>query len=223
MIQVNVRARLSASDLQLVLLLLSRGSARRRAQLERRLAAEGPDVLLDAQELPERLLAVRTILVPSEPLFHYVMIRHALLRAGVDDRDVTDYLAAMVIAFGQRDRAWRVDWHDDHVHRYLVDIVADLEASHGERRFRVMLHLGDYALWVAGLFPAYVAARQTRAGGPTLSYYDALGRRGYALASEHQLADRYGLERILHSAADHFTVVRGALNDLSARVLFPAA
>ena len=46
MIRANTRGRLSAADLQLVLLLLSRGSAHRRAYLERRLEAEGPDPLL---------------------------------------------------------------------------------------------------------------------------------------------------------------------------------
>ena len=69
MIRANTRSRLTAADLQLVLLLLSRGSAHRRAWLERRLALEGPDALLDAPELAERLLAVRTLLAPSEPLF----------------------------------------------------------------------------------------------------------------------------------------------------------
>ena len=53
MIRANARGRLTAADLQLVILLLSRGSAHRRASLERRLAAEGPDPLLDAPELLE--------------------------------------------------------------------------------------------------------------------------------------------------------------------------
>ena len=131
MIRANARGRLTAADLQLVILLLSRGSAHRRASLERRLAAEGPDPLLDAPELLERLLTVRTMLVPSETLFFYVVVRHALREAGIDDRDLADYLAALLLDFGQRDRAWRIDWHDDQRHRYLVDILADLEASGG--------------------------------------------------------------------------------------------
>ena len=53
MIRANARGRLTATDLQLVILLLSRGSAHRRASLERRLGAEGPDPLLDAPELPD--------------------------------------------------------------------------------------------------------------------------------------------------------------------------
>jgi hypothetical protein len=222
MIRADTRSRLNARDLQLVLLLLSRGSAVRRRSLERRLEREGPDALLDEPELLERILAVRTLLVPSDHLLFYVVVRHALRGRGLDDRDVADYLAAMLLAFGQRDRAWRVDWHDDHRHRYMVDILQDLEATTGERRFRVMVHLGNYALWLAGIFPEYIAARQLRKGGPDVSYYDQLGQRGFAMASDHALAERAGLDGILRLAADRFTALRGALNGVSERVFFPA-
>jgi hypothetical protein len=221
MIRANTRGRLTPADLQLVILLLSRGSAHKRAYIERRLASEGPDVLLEAPELLERLLTVRTMLVPSEALFFYVLVRHALRRAGVDDRDLADYLAALLLDFGQRDRAWRVDWNDDQRHRYLVDILTDLEATDGARRFKVMVHLGNYALWLAGIFPDYIAARHLRRGGPDVTYYDALGRRGFGLASDHVLASEYGLVQVLRTAAERFSSLRGALNGVSDRVFFP--
>lgn len=222
MILANMRGRLKAGDLQLVLLLLSRGSAVRRAALEQRLQREGPDPLLDAPELAEGLLAVRTMMVPSEVLFFYVMVRHVLLGAGIEERDVADYLAALLLEFGRRDRAHRVDWNDDQSHRYLVDIVSDLESTQdAARRFRVMLHLGNYALWLAGLFPHYIEARRIRRGGPDLTYYDTLGRRGYAMASDHVLADRFQLEGVLQTASERFPAIRTALNELSERILFP--
>jgi len=220
MIRADVRSRLTANDLHLVLLLLSRGSAMARERLERQLAAEGPDILLDHPDLLDRLLAVRTMLVPSEALFYYVLVRRALLDADVDDRGVSDYLGALLLEFGRRDRAWRVDWNDDHSHRYLVDILADLEASEGERRFRVMVHLGEYALWLAGIFPEYIEARRLRRGGPDVPYYEALGRRGYGMASDHVLADVTGLEPVFRTAAERFPTLRGALNGLSDRVAF---
>jgi hypothetical protein len=223
MIRANTRGRLNAADLQLVILLLSRGSAHRRAYLERRLTTEGPDSLLDAPDLLERLLTVRTMLLPSEPLFFYVLVRHALRNSGLDDRDLADYLAALLLEFGQRDRAWRIDWNDDQRHRYLVDILADLEATTvGDRRFKVMVHLGNYALWLTGLFPDYIAARRLRKAGPDVSYYDALGSRGFGLASDHALAAEYGLGSVLKTAAERFPALRSALNGVSDRVLFPS-
>ncbi len=223
MIRANTRGRLTAADLQLVILLLSRGSAHRRASFERRLATEGPDPLLDAPDLLEHLLTVRSMLVPSEALFFYVVVRHALRGAGIDDRELADYLAALLLDFGQRDRAWRIGWHDDQQHRYLVDILADLESSGGERRFQVMMHLGNHALWLAGLFPDYIAARHLRKAGPDVTYYDALGRRGFGMASDHSLAEEYGLVTVLRTAAERFPSVRGALNGVSDRLLFPTS
>jgi hypothetical protein len=222
MIRADVRSRLRAADLDLVILVLSRGSARRRRELERQLRTEGPDPLLDAPELLDQLVAVRGMLAPGEHLFLYVALRHFLRGAGVDDRDLADYLAAVVLAFGERDRAFRVDWHDDQHHGYLVDILADLDATAGERRFQVMVHLGNYALWLAGLFPDYIAARRLRHGGPDVSYYDAVGRRGFGMASDHSLADRYGLDGVFRTAAERFGSLRAALNNVSDRFLFPA-
>jgi hypothetical protein len=222
MIRANTRGRLTAADLQLVILLLSRGSAHRRAELERRLGAEGPDALLDAPDLLERLLTVRSMLLPSQALFFYIVVRHALRASGLDDRDVADYLSAVLLDFGQRDRAWRIDWNDDQRHHYLVDILADLEATAGDRRFKVMVHLGNYALWLSGLFPDYIAARRLRKAGPDVSYYEAMGSRGFGLASDHVLAEEYGLDAVLRTAAERFPALRSALNGVSDRLLFPA-
>ena len=223
MIRANARGRLTAKDLTLVLLLLAGGSAARRAALERQLEAEGPDPLLDDPALFDALLRVRTIMVPSDVLLFYVLVRHALLRAGVESREVADYLAVLLLDFGRRDRAQRVDWHDDQRHRYVVDIVQDLEQSNDPRRFKVMVHLGNYTLWLSGMYPDWIAARRQRRGGPGLSYYEAMGRRGFALASDHALASALGMEEVLRTAAERFGVLRRSLNGISDRMLFPAS
>jgi hypothetical protein len=177
--------------------------------------------LLDVPDLLERLLTVRSMLLPSQALFFYVVVRHALRASGLDDREVADYLSAVLLEFGQRDRAWRIDWNDDQRHRYLVDILADLEATVGDRRFKVMVHLGNYALWLSGLFPDYIAARRLRKAGPDVRYYEALGSRGFGLASDHVLAEEYGLDAVLRTAAERFPALRSALNGVSDRLLFP--
>src|SRR3954449_582568 len=222
MIRANTRVRLTPADLQLVILLLSRGSAHRRAYLERRLTSEGPDSLLDSPELVERLLTVRSMLLPSEALFFYVLVRHALRGFGLEDRELADYLSALLLEFGQRDRAWRIDWNDDQRHRYLIDILADLEATAGDRRFKIMVHLGNYALWLTGLFPDYIAARRLRKAGPDVSYSEPPGSRGFGLVSDHVLAQHYGLNEVLRTAAERFPALRSALNDVSGRLLFPS-
>jgi hypothetical protein len=56
-----------------------------------------------------------------------------------------------------------------------------------------------------------------------VSYYDALGSRGFGLASDHALASQYGLELVLRTAAERFPALRSALNGVSHRVFFPSS
>jgi hypothetical protein len=231
MILANVRGRLRGPDFRLVILALARGDPTVAARCERRLLAEGPDALLDEAGLLEGLLALRSLVVPSPPLFTYVAVRQTLLAAGVDDRDLADYLAALVLEFGQHDRHARIGSagargataSDDQTYNYVVDIVSDLseEPDGAERALLLQAHLGNYSLWLAGLFPDYIAARRLRAGGPDLPYYDELGRHGYDLASRHVLAERFGVAGIYREAAERFPALRVAFNRLSDRVFFP--
>jgi hypothetical protein len=83
------------------------------------------------------------------------------------------------------------------------------------------VHLGNFSLWLTGIFPDYIAARRTRKGGPALPYYEALGRTGFLMASDHPLAGEYGIGPILRSAGQNFGVLRMALNRMSDQLMFP--
>jgi len=204
MILANVRGRLRIQDFRLVALALARGDAGRRARYERVLLEQGPDPLLDEPGLLEALLAVRTLAVPSPPLFAYVAVRHTLRAAAVDDRELADYLAALLLEFGDHDRHTRIRRADDESYGYLVDIVEDLTGldDSDERGLLLRVHLGNYSLWFA------------------LPYYDEVGRQGYRLASEHRLAQQFGVASIYRTAAERFPTLRVAFNRLSDRVFF---
>ena len=183
-----------------------------------------PDQLLDDPHLLDALLAVRSLEQPSPALFAYVAVRHVLRAAGIENAGLADYLAALLLEFGDHDRHTRVGAHDDQTYNYLVDIVSALApegGGEGERAFLLRVHLGNYSLWLAGLFPDRIAYRRARAGGPDLPYYDQLGRQGFDLAARHRLADRFGVAAIYRAVADRFPAVRVALNRLSDRVFFP--
>ena len=197
------------------------GSEAERHRLSQKAMEEGPDALWDDPRLPGALLRSRDLRRPSAALFFYVMLRRALLELGVDDRAVTDYCAAMVLAFGRGDRAWRTGDHDENRYAYLVDLVEEAGRSDGEHQFRVRVHLGNFSLWLTGIFPDYIAARRARKGGPPLPYFEAMGRSGFLLASDHKLAEKFGLDQVLRSAGQRFAELRIALNRMSDRLMFP--
>jgi hypothetical protein len=221
MIQATVRRHLTRDDAQLVARLIARDAGTPLEEIERTLADEGIDAVLDDPRLPTAMLRSGHGMWTSLPLFSYVMVRHALRRLGEDDRRLADYVAAVLMHFGMRDNAYRVSASDDQLYDSLAALLADVDDPDGRRSFLVRTHLGNYALWLSGLFPDYIEHRRWRRGGPDLDYYEEMGRRGYQLAAGHRLADEHGFATLFATAAERFGLLRAALNDLSDSLLFP--
>lgn len=221
MIVANVRRRLTRDDAHLVVHLVARGSAREQDAAEARLREDGLDVLLDDPRLLEGLVRAPAGAGASWPLFCYVLVRHALRAHGTDDRTLADYVAAVFEAFAWRDRAHRIAAHDDERYDTLVALLRDAESAEPRRALLVQVHLGNYALWLAGCFPDRIEAQHHRRGGPDLDYYDALGARGFQLAAEHRLAQEQGLAPLFAEAARRYVALRVALNAVSDTLLFP--
>lgn len=221
MILATVRHQLTRDDAQLVARLIARDSGTPLEEIERTLADQGIDAVLDDPRLPAALLRAGQGTWASLPLFSYVMVRHALRRLGEEDRRLADYVAAVLMHFGMRDNAHRVSAGDDQLYDSVAALLADVDDPDGRRSFLVRTHLGNYALWLSGLFPDYIEHRRWRRGGPDLDYYEEMGRRGYQLAAGHRLADDHGMSTLFATAAERFGLLRAALNDVSDTLLFP--
>ncbi|MCU0615711.1 MAG: hypothetical protein MUD17_01315 [Gemmatimonadaceae bacterium] len=221
MMLAHVRGRLGREDAQLVVRLLGAGRPETVRRLEQQLVDHGLDPLLDEPELLAALVHRRPASHASLPLFCYVVVRHALLRLGARDRGLADYVASLLLHFGLRQRAYQLAEHDDQLYHTLTQIAGEIESADAHRAFLARAHLGNYALWLSGLFPEYIAHRHTRRGGPDLQYYEAMGRRGFQLAAGHRLAAQHGLAPLFGAAAEAFPQLRQALNGLSDTLLFP--
>lgn len=221
MIVANVRSRLTREDVGLALALVAQAGSEARDRSETTLQEEGLDAFLDDPALLPALLETPRGAHASLPLFAYVVVRQALLQGGERDRVLADYAAAILLHFGLRDRAQRVGDHDDETYDTLAGLVAAAEGPDPRRAFLVQAHLGNYALWMSGLFPDYIERRRWRRGGPNLDYFEQLGRRGFQLAAQHRLANEHGLALLFALAAERFPVLRIALNRISDGLLFP--
>jgi hypothetical protein len=223
MIVANTRSRLTREDAHLALALLARAGRDVAEETEARLRDDGIDALLDDPRLLKAILGSHLGARASMPLFVYVVARHAMLQSGEDDAILADYAASIMLHFGLRDRASRVGDSDDQTYDTLAALVGEVDGPDARRTLLVRAHLGNYALWMAGLFPDFIEQRRWRRGGPDLDYFDALGQRGFRLASEHRLANEHGMSPLFALAAERFPVMRVALNRVSDTLLFPNA
>lgn len=221
MILADVRSSLTRHDVALALALLEQQGAEPRERGEHALRERGLDALLDDPALLPALVATPRGREASLALFSYVLVRHALLQAGEKDRVLADYAASVMLHFGLRDRAQRIHAADDETYATLASLLEDAERSEPRRAFLVRAHLGNYALWMSGMFPDHIAHRVQRRGGPPLEYFEEMGRRGFQMAAEHRLAKENGLAMLFALAAERFPVLRVALNRISDALLFP--
>lgn len=221
MIVADVRSRLTRADVALALALIAQQGAESRERGETTLHEQGLDPLLDDPALHDGLVETPRGAHASLPLFAYVVVRHALLHSGEHERMLADYAASILLHFGLRDRAERVADADDETFDTLAALLEGTEGPDPRRAFLVQAHLGNYALWMSGLFPDRIEHRRWRRGGPDIEYFERLGRRGFQLAANHRLANEQGVALLFTHVAERFPVLRIALNRLSDTLLFP--
>jgi hypothetical protein len=214
MIKPNVRASFGRREAELLTAIAGPGG-------EALLRAGGLDALLDDAAVLRGLARGPRVSTAPAPLVFYVLVRHALMQREIHDRQLADYTAAILLEFATAGRAHRVDGGAGEPFHYLADIVAALEQARGEREFLLRVHLGNFALWLSGVFPDHIAHRVQRRGAPPISYYDELGATGFRLAAGSALAMRHGMGDVLLRAAEQFRDVRSALNSLSDTLFFP--
>lgn len=222
MISPSVRAAMGREEAQQIVRLIAQGDEDLRDAALRRLDEEGLDALLDDPRTLNALLTSGDVSVRPDVIF-YVLVRQALLEGGINSRDVADYTAALVLRFGRDGRAYRPADGSVERYRYLVDLVRQLQSARGRRALLLSAHLGNYALWMAGLFPQHIAHRTQRRGAPGLAYYDDMGATGFRMASTMDGAEGLGLDAIFRDVADHFQGVRVALNRVSDRHIWRGA
>ena len=220
MILPNIRASFGRRDALHLVDLLARHDPEIRDAARARLEESGPDSLLDDPRVRSALLTDPDVSAPPALVF-YVLVRQALLEGGIDSAATADFVASLVIAFARTERAYRISDESEEEFHHLVDMIQEMADADEERAFLLRSHLGNFSLWLAGLFPDYLEARVRRRGAPSIDYYDRMGTAGYRLASESPQAAALGVDKVFADVARTFTGVRTSLNQLSDRYMWP--
>src|SRR5207245_23144 len=93
-----------------------------------------------------------------------------------------------------------------------------LKTADDRTSFFIRVHIGNYSLFLSGVFHERIRFRAEARGFPDLRYYEGLGRTQYRVASDHRLARRYELSQVLSTLAERFGTTRLALNDIADRL-----
>jgi hypothetical protein len=221
MIVPDIRSSFGRADAAHVIWLLSRGSETERDACEARLREEGFDAILDDPRTLNAVLSARDVATAPPAIIFYLLVRHALLEDGLEDLTVADYLTALLLTFGGMNRSHDLERLAGQF-RHLVDIVAAADGSSGHQAFMLRAYLGEFALWLSGIFPDHINARVARRGAPGIPYYEELGSTGFRMAARFRDAEQHGLDRVYLLCADAFPQLRIALNRVADRHLFPA-
>lgn len=215
----NCRIQFTAEDIEFIVSILGKDPGERDCLVRLLTDEEARDQILDDENLFRALLEQRGCLRVSDRFYFYVLVRHVLRKAGIDNRPVADYVAEMLCEFSRTERSRCMLPGRTEPLDYFFEMVAALETADDRTGFYIRAHIGNQSLFLSGVFPERIRYRAEYRGFPDLKYYEALGQANFRVASDHRLAQKYALTPIFCTLSDQFQAARLALNDMAERLL----
>jgi hypothetical protein len=222
-IQANCRAQFTADDFTFVVKVLAK-SPRDAVSLVSLLSDEAErDAILDHDLVYDSLVDQTGCLRVSAAFYFYVLTRRVLRRVALEERALTDYVAAVLLAFSHiKQLATPGEAMVPATARsftYVSDLLTQLQACPPEQAYLLRTHLANYTLFFSGMFAERVHSHAERRGGPTLSFYESIGQSSYLTAARHPQAKRTEHQEIFEMLGAEFRRVRVALNNLAETLL----
>ena len=179
---------------------------------------EARDSIMDSPRLMESIAEHGAPLTISPQLYFYVLLRHVLKSTALNDRNVSDYLASLLETFSHSARMRSPADGQANPVQYVSDMLIALRNASPVQTFLIRAHVGNYALFITGIFHETVERRSQR-GAPDVSFYEEVGRANFKAVASHQVARSHSLTHVFEALADQFHAVRLALNRLSDSLL----
>jgi len=219
MIRANCRERFTAADFDFIVRTLARSQTDQVSLVDLLSDVETRDSVLDHPRLVDAILNHCGHLRISSQFYFYVLARHVLQQGGIGDRKLCDYVASLLETFSRSSQLQISESIGERVEQYIHDILIALTRATPEQTFLLRAHIGNYSLFISGIFHPAVAGQRSMRGGPDLEFYEQVGRTNYQLVASHATARRCELDDVFEGLADQFRDVRLALNQLSDRLL----
>jgi len=220
-IQANCRTQFTADDFSFVVRVLAK-SQRDAVSLVTLLSDEQErDAILDHELIYNSVVDQAGCLQVSAAFYFYILTRRVLKRISLDERALTDYVAAVLLAFSNisQIRAPGDTTPTSRSFTYVSDILTRLNTCSPEQAYVLRTHMANYTLFLSGMFVERVNAHAERRGAPGISFYEAVGQSSYLSVAQHPQAKRTELQAIYEMLGNEFRRVRLALNNLAETLL----
>ncbi len=129
---------------------------------------------------------------PLAPFFQQVVRNSYEGKLGLHDPAVTGYIARLLCEFSDAENLYKVRDESGHPIEELSDLVRAADPVHGtapsfdaERALRK--HIGDYALFVGGMYPEASASPRKRRRRHSLQELILAGKESYYIVSQFNL------------------------------------
>src|SRR5437867_9805073 len=228
MVRANCRARFTAADFDFIVRTLARSQSDQVSLVDLLSDVETRDSILDHPRLVDSILNHCGHLRISSQFYFYVLARHVLQQGGIGDRKLCDYVASLLETFSRAKQlrapqtsgrcAESATADSSCGGQYISDILIALNRATPEQAFLLRAHIGNYSLFISGIFHENTQRRSLR-GGPDMKFYEQIGRTNFELVASHATARRCELDDVFEELADRFREVRIALNHLSDQLL----
>jgi len=218
MIQANCRVQFAAEDIDFILSVLGRKIGTAECLVKLLADEESRDLILDDEALLHALLERQGCLRVSTRFYFYILVRQVFRRSDLQDRAVADYVAEVLTQFASSERARCVVPGQSSPLSYFFEMLAALRTADDRTSFFIRVYMGNYSLFLSGVFPERIQSRAETRGFPDLKYYEGVGRTQFRVASDHCLAQRYDVAKIFNTLSERFETTRLALNDIAERL-----
>jgi len=131
---------------------------------------------------------------PLEAFFQQMVRNSYAGKLGIHDVAITEYVAHLLCEFSESDKPYKVRDENGKPIQSLEDLIRAADPIHGtapsfDAERAVRKHIGDYALFVSGMYPESMDPWRRRHGQQSFEELVAVGKQSYYIVSQFDLEE----------------------------------
>ncbi len=131
---------------------------------------------------------------PLEPFFQQMVRNSYAGKLGIHDADITRYVAHLLCEFSESEKLYKVRDEAGHPVYSLEEMVVAADPVHGtalsfDAERMVRKHIGDYALFISGMYPESMDPWRRRHGQQSFEELVKVGKESYYIVSQFDVEE----------------------------------